>query len=131
MSLGVPDPQYLSKQRRRQLVSQVAHRTGQSKSETRRLLLGELPSDSVLDTLRKARILVFPSLWYEGMPMAPNVIAAMSLVPDAVRDLRRLSDVHYISDAQVANPFARGEVLSRPQIELIAARVSALNECFY
>jgi hypothetical protein len=68
---------------------------------------------------------------YEGMPIAPNVIAAMSLVPDAVRDLRLLSGVHYLSDVQVANPLVHGETLSRPQMELIAARVSALNECFY
>ena len=68
---------------------------------------------------------------YAGMPIAPNVIAAMSLVPDAVRDLKRLSSVHYIAGDQVANPLARGEVLTRTQMELVAARVSALNECFY
>ncbi|MBW2269618.1 MAG: hypothetical protein JRH16_13670 [Deltaproteobacteria bacterium] len=68
---------------------------------------------------------------YAGMPMAPNVIAAMSLVPDAVRDLKRLSSVHYVADAEVANPLARGERLTRAQMELVAARVSALNECFY
>lgn len=68
---------------------------------------------------------------YAGLPMAANVIAAMSLVPDAVRDLKRLSSVHYLPDGEVANPLARGEVLSRPQMELIAARVSAINECFY
>ena len=68
---------------------------------------------------------------YAGMPIAPNVFAAMSLVPDAVRDLKRLSSVHYLAGGQVANPLARGEVLTRSQMELIAARVSSLNECFY
>jgi hypothetical protein len=68
---------------------------------------------------------------YAGMPVAPKVIAAMSLVPDAVRDLRRLSSVHYVADGQVANPLARGDALSRAQMELIAARVSVLNESFY
>lgn len=33
-------------------------------------LLGALPRDRLLDTLRGARLLVFPSEWYEGMPMA-------------------------------------------------------------
>jgi len=79
--------------------------------------------------LRAARR-VAPDL-YRGMPMAPNVIAAMSLVPDAVRDLKRLSAAHYLKDADVVDPRARGEVLTRAQMELVAARVSALNECFY
>ena len=55
---------------------------------------------------------------------------AMSLVPDAVRDLKSLSAVHYLTPEEVANPAAR-RALSRPQIELLAGRVSALNECFY
>ncbi len=33
-------------------------------------LLGPLPPENLLETLRRARILVFPSLWYEGMPMS-------------------------------------------------------------
>lgn len=68
---------------------------------------------------------------FGDLPMVPNVIGAMSLVPDAVRDLKRLASVHYLRDLDVANPRARGEVLDRAQMELVAARVSALNECFY
>jgi hypothetical protein len=67
-------------------------------------------------------------LW--PVPQAPYVIRALSLVPDAVRDLRLLSDVHYLPMRQLMD-FARGGELSRPQIELVAGRVSALNECFY
>jgi hypothetical protein len=59
-----------------------------------------------------------------------NVIRAMSLVPDAVRDLKTLSAAHYLRMEDVVNP-AVARALSRPQIELIAGRVSALNECFY
>jgi len=33
-------------------------------------LLGSLPRDALLEELRGARVLVFPSEWYEGMPMA-------------------------------------------------------------
>ena len=57
----------------------------------------------------------------------------MSLVPDAVRVMGRLSKVHYLSPGLVAAPDAcePGRAIDRPQIELIAARVSALNECFY
>ena len=57
----------------------------------------------------------------------PNVFRAMSLVPDAVRNLRRLS-AYYV---QSVGDTSLRTSLDRPQIELIAARVSALNECFY
>jgi hypothetical protein len=63
---------------------------------------------------------------------APNVLAAMSLVPDCVRQLQRLSAVQYVPMKMVPSPTANpGRALSRPQIELVAARVSAVNECFY
>ena len=69
---------------------------------------------------------------YEGMPRTANVIAAMSIVPDAVRLLHKQSDAMYLPGNEVINPAANGgRALSRPQIELIAGRVSALNQCFY
>jgi hypothetical protein len=61
----------------------------------------------------------------------PNVVRALSLVPDAVRQLKELSEVHYLPMDDVIDPRARMRHLSRPQMELIAGRVSALNECFY
>jgi alkylhydroperoxidase family enzyme len=60
----------------------------------------------------------------------PNIIRALSLVPAEVRMLRRLSDAHYLPVAQIPDPSAR-RALDRLQMELVAARVSALNECFY
>ena len=69
-------------------------------------------------------------LW-EGRRIG-NVIRAMSLVPDEVRTLMDLGDVHYVPRELFmdfsGNP--RG-ILSRVQLELIASRVSALNGCFY
>ena len=56
----------------------------------------------------------------------------MSLVPDAVRTLKDLSAVH-----NTANENARkagvncGGALTRSQKELLAGRVSALNQCYY
>jgi hypothetical protein len=67
-------------------------------------------------------------LW--PMPKAPYVLRAMSLVPDAVRDLELLSAAHYLPLAKLMD-FSQSAELSRPQIELVAGRVSALNECFY
>ncbi len=60
----------------------------------------------------------------------PNVARALSLVPDAVRDWFELSDAQYIPAGKFG-AVTEGRNLSRAQIELLAARVSALNDCFY
>ncbi|MCP3983799.1 MAG: hypothetical protein GY723_05385 [bacterium] len=61
-----------------------------------------------------------------------NVIRALSLVPDAVRALNDLSAVQYVPNWAVGDPlYSEGRALDRAQIELVAGRVSALNECFY
>jgi alkylhydroperoxidase family enzyme len=64
---------------------------------------------------------------YGGSDFVPNIVRALSLVPDHVRALRSWSEAHYVDlrdlDARRA--------IDRQQIELVAARVSALNECFY
>ena len=52
----------------------------------------------------------------------------MSLVPDAVRNLRELLSAYYVKD--VGN-LSLHNSLDRRQIELVAARVSSINECFY
>ena len=68
-------------------------------------------------------------LWPAGR--TGNVIRAMSLVPDEVWTLNDLSAVHYLPNVQVRDPSASQGALSRPQMELIAGRVSVLNDCFY
>ena len=62
-----------------------------------------------------------------------NVIRALSLAPDEVRTLNDLGGVHYIEHGLVRDPAAArtGGALSRAQIELVAGRVSILNDCFY
>lgn len=59
-----------------------------------------------------------------GLPSVPNIARALSLVPRAVvlffgafRPHYRLKDIHL--------------AISQAQAELVASRVSALNECFY
>jgi hypothetical protein len=63
----------------------------------------------------------------------PNVARAMSLVPDEVRSsMHVLMGAHYLEFAQAMDPTSNGgRAISRAQIELLASRVSALNECFY
>ncbi len=67
---------------------------------------------------------------YPKLPFVPNIMRALSLVPEQARALQRSSDAHYVAMADLSNPNARRD-LDRLQIELVAARVSALNECFY
>lgn len=69
-------------------------------------------------------------LWQRSQ--VANVERALSLVPDEVRTMNDISSAHYVALDQFMD-FAgspRG-TLSRVQIELVAARVSALNGCFY
>ena len=69
-------------------------------------------------------------LWATGR--TGNVIRAMSVAPDEVRTLNDLGGVHYLPHGSLMDPSAKlDRALTRPQIELIAGRVSALNQCFY
>ena len=58
---------------------------------------------------------------------------AMSLVPDAARGAQDLMTAHYMPYERV--PVYRdgdhGRALNKSQMELLAARVSFLNDCFY
>lgn len=69
---------------------------------------------------------------YGGAPQVGNVIAALSLVPDSVRMLTRLSGVQYLEIQDVPNAASNGgRAISRRQMELLAGRVSSLSDCFY
>lgn len=59
----------------------------------------------------------------------PNVRKALSLVPDERRMQWVLIDGHYVKGGALSSDFAHK--LSRPQMELIGSRTSAVNECFY
>jgi hypothetical protein len=67
---------------------------------------------------------------YDASPVIPNIARALSSVPDHVRMLQRLTRSHYLALADMGDP-TKGRAIDRLQIELVAARVSALNECFY
>jgi hypothetical protein len=61
-----------------------------------------------------------------------NVLRAMSLVPDAVRGWLLVGSAQYLS-IQAMEQFSgdMGRALDRMQMELVAGRVSSINECFY
>lgn len=67
---------------------------------------------------------------YPAGAVIPNIVRALSFVPAEVRVLQTLAAAHYLPVAQITDPTAR-RTLDRMQIELVAARVSALNQCFY
>ena len=62
---------------------------------------------------------------------APNIVRALSLVPDEARRLVPLAEAEYVKVAEATNMSIGRDSLSRTQIEVLATRVSALNECFY
>lgn len=68
---------------------------------------------------------------YADVPgRVPNVIRALSLVPDELRTLKDLLAAHYVPVARIPD-VRRGRAIDRAQMELVAGRVSALRECFY
>lgn len=69
-------------------------------------------------------------LWPAGVNS--NVLRALSLVPDAVRCWRDISNVQYLPFNKIMRFGGNTErAINRMQIELIAGRVSSINECFY
>lgn len=67
---------------------------------------------------------------FGDLPQVPNVLRALSLVPAEVRGWMDLSAAQYMSPDEMMS-FENDGALTRPQIELVAGRLSALNECFY
>ncbi len=67
---------------------------------------------------------------YDG-PTAAPVVTALSLVPDAKRAYWELADFHYLPNSEIFNFETEIRAIDRMQIEVIAARVSALHQCVY
>jgi hypothetical protein len=96
---------------------------------SRRRPAGALPEGAWVPMIKESRAKGEEAGLY-GTPRTGNVIRALSLVPDEVRGLLDLSAAHYLTPEQMLD-LAAGRSLDRRQIELLAGRVSALNECFY
>ena len=67
---------------------------------------------------------------YDGLS-AVNIHRALSLVPAEVVGFFDLDTVHYLPDAVLRDFGTEYRALSHAQIEFLAARVSAINQCFY
>lgn len=62
---------------------------------------------------------------------AANIHKAMSLVPEEVIGFFDLGGTHYLTGAQMAQVMVDPRAIDRAQIALLAARVSAINQCVY
>lgn len=60
-----------------------------------------------------------------------SVVQALSALPDEWANLWQLAGAQYMSDAQMADPAWNRGTLSRPQMELVAGRISRIRECFF
>ena len=61
-----------------------------------------------------------------------NVLRALTLVPNALRDWKLVSEVQYLdADSIITMRAPRERALNRMQMEVVAGRVSSHNECFY
>lgn len=70
------------------------------------------------------------ALW-AGLPRVSNVARGLSLVPAQARVHLELLQTQYVPLSAVASMDDIGRALRRDQIELVAGRTSAVNECFY
>ena len=60
-----------------------------------------------------------------------SVVQALSALPGEWDNLWQLAGAQYMSDAQMADPLWNRGTLSRPQMELVAGRISRIRECFF
>ena len=82
------------------------------------------------------RKLAEPGTWWTGAErgrQASPVLRALSLVPEEVRlSILTLLPAQYMDPFRVRDPeYDPGRAIDRAQIELLASRVSVLNQCFY
>ena len=64
-------------------------------------------------------------------PKAGYIVRGLSAVPQALRDYWAMANIHYTPGQFVYQFDSSIRAIEKPQIELIAARVSALHQCAY
>jgi hypothetical protein len=62
---------------------------------------------------------------------APSVVQALSALPDEWDNLWQLAEAQYMGDRDMDDPLWNRGTLSRPQMELVAGRLSLIRECFF
>lgn len=64
-------------------------------------------------------------------PKAGYIYRGLSLVPQTLRDYWALANVHYLPGPYVYQFDKSIRAISRPQTEILAARVSSMHQCVY
>lgn len=65
-------------------------------------------------------------------PFKPYIMRALSIVPDEFRAHIELEQAQYVLLPKIMDfEYNHHEGLTRPQVEVVAGRVSAINDCFY
>ena len=64
-------------------------------------------------------------------PKAGYIYRGLSLVPQSLRDYWTLAFSHYLPSEEIYRFERSIRAISRPQVEVLAARVSALHQCAY
>jgi len=64
-------------------------------------------------------------------PRAGYIYRGLSLVPQSLRDYWDLANCHYLPGQYVYRFDQSIRAISRPQVEILAARVSAMHQCVY
>ena len=64
-------------------------------------------------------------------PKAGYIYRGLSMVPQAVREYWALANVHYLPGQFIYQFDKSIRAITRPQMEIMAARVSALHQCAY
>jgi len=71
-----------------------------------------------------------PGRGWVPMVGGTSITQALSLIPSENAELERFHGPMYLTFGEMSDPtIAKG--LTRPQMEVVASRTSALNECFY
>lgn len=68
---------------------------------------------------------------FRGAVRISSIARGLTLNPDLSRDQLTLVEAQYVPISQVTSLSVADRAINRAQIELIASRVSALNQCFY
>jgi hypothetical protein len=64
-------------------------------------------------------------------PKAGYIYRGLSLVPQSLRDYWAMINIHYLPSKEIYTFDSSIRAIRRPQIEVLAAKVSALHQCAY
>ena len=68
---------------------------------------------------------------YAGRPVIAHIYQAMSLVPDEVKGFFDIVNAQYLAAHEMRDFAHEFRAINHAQIELVAGRVSAINQCVY